>query len=124
VSAFQDFTANRTTEAHQPTLLAQLRALDATAGVQHEVGTQAYRLKKATAWTTPQRNAAQNVLDTAPEWTPQLQAQGEIDQWPISTRAFAETLLDEINVLRAQLGLATRTPAQVTTAIRNKAGTL
>lgn len=35
-------------------------------------------------------------------------------------RAFAETVLDELNNLRAQHGLAARTMAQLRTAIRNK----
>lgn len=118
------FTSSRTTEPHLPTLLTQLRALDPTAGVAHQVGTAEYVVKKATTWTSPQRTAAQNTIDNAPEITPQLIAQDEIDRWPISMRAFAETLLDEINLLRAQLSLAPRTPAQVITAIRNKAGTL
>jgi hypothetical protein len=56
-------------------LLAQLRALDATAGIQHQPGTPTYVIKKATAWTAPQIAAAQTVIDTAPETTPQMRYQ-------------------------------------------------
>jgi hypothetical protein len=66
---YQTFTAARTTEPDATTLFAQLRALDATAGVQHQPGTQTYVIKKNTAWTAPQITAAQNAIDTAPETT-------------------------------------------------------
>jgi len=39
-------------------------------------------------------------------------------------KAFALVVLDEINALRTQAGLATRTVAQLKTAVRNKYGTL
>lgn len=123
---YQDFTTTRTTEPHLPTLIVQLKALDASAGVQHAVGSNVYRLKKATAWTAPQTTSAQNVIDTAPASSPQLTAQNEIDNWPISQRAFAYALLDVINLLRTQptTAFAAITPAQVLQAIRDKAATL
>jgi hypothetical protein len=64
----QAFTSARTTEPDRETLLAQLRALDPTAGVQHERGA-GYIIKKDTAWTAPQIAASQNVIDTAPATT-------------------------------------------------------
>jgi hypothetical protein len=61
----------RATEPDERTLFAQLRALDATAGVQHQRGGP-YIIKITTTWTTPQIAAAQTVIDTAPAQTPQL----------------------------------------------------
>ena len=81
-------------------------------------------IKKTTAWEPAQIAATQTAIDTCPALTPQRQAQNEIDQWPISMKAFALALVDQINVLRTQAGLPTVTPAQALTAIRNKAATL
>jgi hypothetical protein len=75
MASYQSFTTPRTTEADFVSLLAQLRALDATAGIQHQPGTPTYVIKKATAWTAPQIAAAQTVIDTAPETTPQMRYQ-------------------------------------------------
>lgn len=123
---YHPFTAARTAEPDPATLLAQLRALDATAGVQHDVGTSAFNLKKATAWTGPQITAAQNVLDTAPAASPQLTAQAEIDGWPIAQRALLLALIDQLNVIRSKLtpALPAITPAQALQAARDKAATL
>jgi hypothetical protein len=134
---YQAFTVLRGTQPDPSSLLAQLRALDATAGVQHLPGTNAYTLKKATAWTGPQINAAQNVLETAPTATPELSAQAEIDAVGIALLALALMLLDEVNVLRTEINtlraavsppltpaLPQRTPAQARAAWRTKAGTL
>lgn len=123
---YQSFTTSRSTEPDPATLLAQLRALDATAGVQHNAGAAEYILKKATAWTAPQITAAQNVLNTAPAATPQLAAQAQVDVISIFDKALVLALLDEINVVRAALSppLTARTPAQAIAAIRAKAGTL
>jgi hypothetical protein len=71
MSAYQTFTAARATEPDAAALLASLRTLDVTAGVQHTPGA-TYVIKKATAWTAPQIAAAQNVIDTAPETTPTM----------------------------------------------------
>jgi hypothetical protein len=68
MSAYQTFTAARTTEPDAASLLASLRTLDATAGVQHTSGA-TYVIKKSTAWTAPQITAAQNAIETAPETT-------------------------------------------------------
>lgn len=132
---YQPFTTTRATEPHFESLLAQLRGLDATAGIQHQVGTSAWTLKKNTAWTAPQIATAQNVLDTAPVSTPQLIAQAAIDRWPIEFLALVDALIDEINVLRAEINvlrskvtppltpdLPPRTRAGAVAAIRAKAG--
>lgn len=144
---YHTFTAARTTEPDPATLLANLKALDATAGAQHDRGTQTYVLKKATAWTAPQITAAQNALNTAPAASPQLTAQSIIDGWDIAMKAFALTLIDKINDIDANLAAllvavnalntktsspqttlpkstAQVTDAQVLNAIRTKAGTL
>lgn len=63
---YHTFTAARSTEPDFATLQATLKALDASAGIQHAPDTQTYVLKKATAWTAPQMTAAQNAVDTAP----------------------------------------------------------
>lgn len=125
MSSYQTFTTARLTEPDPTSLLAQLRALDVTAGVMHNPGGP-YTIKKATAWTAPQITAAQNVIDTAPASTPQLTAQAEVDSWSITTRALLLALIDQINVLRAALPtpLAAITPAQALAAMRTKAGTL
>jgi hypothetical protein len=122
MSAYNTFTTARGTEADPATLLAQLRALDATAGVQHFPGP-TYTLKKATAWTGPQITAAQNVLDTAPATTPQLTAQTVIDNMPIETKAICLALIDQLNVIRnlLPLPLGAITPAAAIAAIRVKA---
>jgi len=148
MSDYHTFTANRSTEPDPASLLAQLRALDATAGVQHESDTNSYTLKKATAWTGPQITAAQNVLDTAPAATPELTAQAAIDVLGIVEKASLLTLFDENNNLRewitsfkaavtASTSLANlqtrvaalpdmpdRTVVQAIAAMRTKAGTL
>jgi hypothetical protein len=98
------FTSPRTTEPDPASLLAQLRALDATVGVQHESILPAiYVLKKATAWTAPQIAAAQTVLDTAPDASLRMTAKAEIAAMSIFQQAILLMLLDEINVLRAAL---------------------
>ncbi len=123
---YQEFTSNRVTEPDPGSLFAQLRALDASAGVSHDLGTQAYTVKKNTAWLPAHVTAAQNVINTAPAVTPQLIAQREIDQWPIATRALVLALIDQLNTIRAALPvpLAPITPAQALSAVRAKAGTL
>lgn len=145
---YSDFTTVRLTEPEPLMLLANLRALDATAGIQHDLGTRAYRLKKGTAWTGPQIAAAQTVLETSPALTPQTAAQSFIDNMPIVEKAIVLTIIDEINVIRdwfvafqATTALAVsladlkarvaalpsmpdRTVPQAIAAVRAKAGTL
>lgn len=115
------------TTTHRPDPIAVVAAIktatgDATAVLIFDGS--AWRGKKATAWTAPQIADAQTILDTTPALTKQVEAQREIDEWPIMFRALVLTLIDELNILRNLHGLAPRTPAQAITAIRNKAGTL
>jgi len=134
MSAYQTFTSARSTEPDPASLLAALRALDPTAGVQHATGP-AYVIKKATAWTGPQITAAQNAIDSAPAATPQLAAQAAIDAYSSADLSMLRVMLDEINVLRTELNtlraavsppltpaLAMRTETQVRNALRSKAG--
>lgn len=72
---YQDVTSGRATEPDPETLLTQLRALDASTGVQHLAGTALYKLKKATAWAAPQIASAQTAIDTASESTPTIRFQ-------------------------------------------------
>lgn len=125
---YEDFLSPRLTEPDPATLLAQLRALDATAGVQHTLSTPTapatYRIKKATAWTAPQIAAAQTVIDTAPASTPQRTAQSTIDQWPLDLKAAFLLVMEQVNVLRAFHSLPAFTAQQFVDAIKAKAGTL
>ena len=119
---YQNFT--RSTSPDPVALVTAVRAAcqDAAAGVGGFGPT--YTVKKVTGWTAPQITATQAAFDSCPALTPQRQAQNEIDHWPISMQAFALELIDQINVLRTQVGLSTVTPAQALAAIRNKAATL
>lgn len=119
----QDFDIVRP-EPDTRSLFNTLKALDASAGLDHTRGTTRYTIKKNTAWTAPQINAATNAITNAPNASPQLSAQAEVDDYPIVMRALVLTLIDEINILRTQLALPPRTPAQAIVAIRNKAATL
>lgn len=122
---YQLFQSPRTTEPDPVALLAALRAQDASAGVQHDVGG-SYNVKKATAWTPQQITFVQNAIDTAPALTVERVAQNQIDQWPLALQALVLALIDQINVLRAALPvpLPAITPAQALAAVRAKAGTL
>jgi len=122
VSAYQTFP--RGTPPDPVALLAVVRAAcgDSTAGVGG--GVPAAVVKKATAWSGPEISATQAAIDSCAGLTPQRQAQNEIDRWPISMKAFALALVDQINVLRQQAGLSQVTPAQALQAIRNKAAEL
>lgn len=126
MASYNSFTVVRTTEPDQATLLAQLRALDATVGVQHVAGTQIYTLKKNTPWLAAHITAAANVLESAPTASASLAAQAEIDRLSIVERAIILTILDQFNVIRGALvpPLAPITPAQMIAAVRTKAGTL
>lgn len=117
---YHEFTSvNR---ADMLTLQVDLRALDATAGV--SLINEVYRVKKNTAWTQQQINAAQNAINNCLPISPRLTAKNTINSWPIEMRALLYTMLDQINVLRAQHSLSQITPAQVLTAVLNKADTL
>ncbi len=122
----QLLTATRTLDPEPTILLANLRVLDATIGFRHELGTRDYLVQKATPWTPADIAAVLTVIEAAPVGSPQALAQAEIDRWPIAMRAFALTLIDQLNVIRAALPtpLSPITPAQALAAIRAKAGTL
>ena len=126
MSSYHAFTSARVTEPDFSSLVATLRGLDATAGLQHDRGTPTYTIKKATAWTAPQITAAQNAIDTAPATTARLSAQNEVDQMSIFEKAIILTILDQFNTVRAALSppLAAITVNQMLAAIRTKAGTL
>lgn len=123
MAEYQEFTTARTTEPHFESLVAQLRAQDVTAAPSR-ISMTRWIIKKETAWTVPQINAAQNILDNAPAITSRLIAQAQLDAISIFDKALVLTLLDQINILRANAGLTTVTPAQAIQAIRTKAGTL
>jgi len=74
LASYQTFTSARTTDPDPATLVAQLRALDATAGLQirPDLGPQTYVVKKNAPWLPAHLTAAQNAIDTAPETTPQM----------------------------------------------------
>lgn len=125
MSAYQSFTSARQTDPDAASLLALLRALDPTAGVQYgETGQ--FVIKKATAWTAPQIATAQTVIDTAPATSPALSAQAQIDNMPVFEKAILLALLDQINTIRGALvpPLSAITPAQALSAVRTKAGQL
>jgi hypothetical protein len=123
---YQDLTTGRTTQPDALSLLAALRALDASAGVS-QFALNVFRVKKATAWTAPQIAAAQNALDTASASTPQLTAQAAVDALSLVDKARDLALIDQLNVIRNLLSPPKTpdiTPAQAIAAIRAKAGTL
>lgn len=120
--AAHTFTANRADQPHWPSVLATLRGQDATAGLMPDGMTAT--VDKATDWTLAQVAAVQNVIDTAPSDTPQIDAQFQVDQISLFDKALVLTLLDQINVLRAKAGLATVSVADAIAALRAKAGTL
>lgn len=118
----QKFTANRADQPHWPSVITTLRQQDPTAGLMPD-GMSA-TIDKATDWTPQQITQVQNVIDTAPADTPQLEAQFQVDSISLFDKALVLTLIDELNILRALHGLAARTPAQALAALRAKAGTL
>jgi hypothetical protein len=123
--AYLEVTTTRTTTPDPAALITTLRSVlsDATAGVAR-IDSNRFVVKKTTAFTAQDTAAAQSAIDTAPELTDARRAQNTIDGWPIELKALALTLLDQINVLRANDGLGAITPAQALAAIRAKAGTL
>ena len=67
--------------------------------------------------------AARDVIDAARLVAARDALADEIDQVESYSRAFALIVMDELNILRAQHGLADRTPAQLKTALRNRLDT-
>jgi len=66
--------------------------------------------------------AERDAVDAAVLSTSRDGVADELDAVEDITRAFALVVLDEINTLRAQHGLADRTIAQLKTGVRNKLG--
>jgi hypothetical protein len=124
--SYQLVTSARTTSPDFLGLLAALRAAVAPElGIQlHDV--QHYVLKKTADWTSGEIATAQTTIDSAPGQTLQLDAQHDIDAWPIELKALALALIDALNVIRAALPspLPAITPQQAISAVRAKAGTL
>lgn len=125
MAAYHTFTSTRPSPPDMVALLASLRGLDPSAGVDSLDGVR-YVVKKATAWTGPQITAAQNAIDTAPDLTPQRAAQNIIDTWDIATKALVLALIDQLNTIRGKLSppLGNITAAAALQAVRDKAGTL
>lgn len=123
---YHTFTSTRPTEPDPPSLLAACRAFDASIGIQHAVGSGIWQMKKASPWQPGQIAAAQQQIETAPASSPQLTAQAQVDAMSIYDQAQNLTLLDAVNVCRANLPtpLPPITGAQLKQAIRDKAGEL
>jgi hypothetical protein len=102
-SFYHTFTSARQTEPDIPTLMAQLRASDPTAGIQHTPGGP-YTIKKDGGdWTPAQINAVQNILNTAPASSPQLAAKAYLDSLSVGEIAEKKALLKQINQIRSKL---------------------
>jgi hypothetical protein len=67
--------------------------------------------------------AARDVVDAALLVGLRDSRADEIDRPESFLRSFALLLMDELNTLRAEHGLAARTPAQLKTALRNRMDT-
>lgn len=120
------FTAARVDAPHWPSVLTTLRQTDPTVGGAPLGDPLSVTLDKDTAWTPAQITGTQNIINTAPANTAQLQAQFDVDSFPLVQKAVILALIDQLNVIRAALPtpLAPLTPAQALAAIRAKAGTL
>ncbi len=66
--------------------------------------------------------AEQAVVDTATQATRRDQIVTQLDQVEDLLRAFMQVVLDEVNVLRFEHGLAPRTLAQLRKVVRDKLG--
>ena len=119
------FTAVRASAPHWPTVLRTLKAQDPTVGGGSAFDPFFATFDKTTDWTQAQIDQAQTYIDTtAPDDTPQIRAQFDVDDMPIWLKALLLSLLDQINLLRAKHALAAITPAQAIRAVRDKAGIL
>ena len=126
-----------------PDLVALANAIRAIVGdpfylsTQTVNGAQQVIVTKPAAWTSAEITAVQSAVTAAADDTPELDAQYQIDNWPISQKAFALALIDELNSMNANIAqlnavakttlpfsTATITPAMAIAAIRIKAGTL
>lgn len=123
-AGYVDIARGTVGEPDDRVVLASLRTAlaDATIGMYRATGGTIYRLKKNSDWTAAQARLAQTTIDGVPIATAQTVAQLAIDDLPIATKALVLTLLDEINALRTALALVPRSPGQLLTAARLKAG--
>lgn len=145
---YQEFTANRTTLADLISILNLIKVnIDPNAGVA-DIGLNIFKVKKNSVFSPGEISTIQNIVDTAPAISNQLNAQHIIDNMPIFEKAIYLTIIDETNRFRDWItqfkaataaatslaDLKTRVAAlpdfsQVTTqqaiaVVRNKAGTL
>ena len=67
--------------------------------------------------------AARDAVDAANLIASRDALADELDRAETFMRAFALIVMDELNILRGQHGLADRTPAQLKTALRNRLDT-
>jgi hypothetical protein len=126
MAGYQTFTSARTTSPDPVALLTALRsAVDPNAGY-GLLADGTFRVKKATAWSAADITAAQLAIDGAPALTAERAAQNEVDNWPITQKALVLALIDQLNIIRANLPtpLSAIAPAQALAAVRAKAGTL
>jgi esterase/lipase superfamily enzyme len=119
-------TSARATSLDVTDLRARLVALDSSAVVYYDAAGQSCIVDKSTAWTQAQVNAVKNAITNSATLTSELDAQYQIDAWPVVQRALVLALIDQLNVIRAALPtpLPDITPAQALAAVRAKAGTL
>lgn len=125
-SFYHTFTATRQTEPDLPSLLSQLRGSDPSAGIQHLPGGP-YTIKKdAGDWTPAQITGVQNILNTAPASSPQLDALAWASRMPLEYQGLVLALVDAINLSRTQPTQAfpAVTAVQAVQAIRDKIATL
>lgn len=129
MAVYCQITSTRTTVPNVVALLAAVRtalANDATVGIVPLLEPTLYRVKRSSddAFTEAEIAAVQTAIDSAPAYTPQTDAQNQIDQLPLVWKAIALALLDQINVLRVRAGLAEISVQQAIAGIRAKAAQL
>jgi hypothetical protein len=124
MASYHSFTAQRATTPDAAALAPAIRAScgDVSAGFDASAYPRV-TVKKSSAWTEAQIAATQAALDAVPAATPQTSAQAEIDRWPVEIRALVLALVDQINIIRAQLPTPRPaiTPQQAIKTIRDKA---
>lgn len=99
--------------------------LDVRAAVSSDVGLYQkenfhIRLKKTTTWTPAQITAVTTLVQAAEPRSVSVDGKRAVDRYPPEIRALALVMLDEVNLIRTQLGLPVRTPAQLVAAIKTK----
>ncbi len=99
--------------------------LDVQAAVSADVGLYQkenfhIRLKKNTTWTPAQISTVTALVQSAEPRSPRVDGKRAVDRYPTEIRALALVMLDEVNLIRTQLSLSPRTPAQLVAAIKTK----